>query len=751
MDRRDFIKLTAVTGTSAALASCGNPEHQLIRFVPEEDIIPGIAQWKPSVCPVCSAGCAVNVRVMDADIDTVRNGQRGVVRMNVAKKLEGLPKDPISRGGLCARGQAAIQITYHPDRIAQPLKRDGARGGGQFKAIGWDEAIAELVSRLDALAASNDQKSLAIVARPRRGRRSELLAEFARRFGGPPPIAFDVFGDDVLRRANAVSFGHDQLPTFDLARSRYVIGFGADFLGTWNSPVAQNAAYGEMRQSRPGVRGKFVQVESRMTTTGACADEWIPVKPGTEGVLALGLVHLINRGPERAAPQSGASSQPGGPERAAPQSSASSQPNASRPADVARPFEGRDPSEYTPERVEQITGVPAKRVERIAKELAEIRPAVAIVGGPALAHTNAMFTALAVNALNTALGSVGQPGGLYFTPGVPPPAPSPQPRFDSAKILLVDDANPVYTSPKAWKVKEAIAKIPFVVSFGGFVDDTSVLADLILPDHSFLESWVQSAPESGSLEAASTVAEPVMNPIHNTRATAEVLIEVAGKVKSPVALPWKDAEELMKSSVVSPQPSVASRSPVVSRQSSSVASRSSRQPPAPSPRFEAPKFDGDASQYPFHFLPYVSPAFGDGSSAHLPWLQEMPDPLTSAMWSSWVEINPQTAQKLNVRDGDLVDLTSTQGTLRVPAVIFPGIAPDIVAMPVGQGHEPFTRYATGRGANAIGLIAPITEPETGALAWAATRVKVARAADANGSLILFAGETREHPHEYEVR
>jgi anaerobic selenocysteine-containing dehydrogenase len=147
----------------------------------------------------------------------------------------------------------------------------------------------------------------------------------------------------------------------------------------------------------------------------------------------------------------------------------------------------------------------------------------------------------------------------------------------------------------------------------------------------------------------------------------------------------------------------------------------------------------------------VSPAFGDGSSAHLPWLQEMPDPLTSAMWSSWVEINPQTAKRLNVSDGDLVDLTSTQGTLRVPAVIFPGIAPDVVAMPLGQGHEHFTRYASGRGANAMSIVAPVTERETGALAWAATRVKVARAADSNGSLILFAAGMRERPHEYEVR
>ena len=361
MDRRDFIKLTAVTGTSAALAGCGNPEHQLIRFVPDDEITPGIAEWKPSICPVCSAGCGVNVRVMDADIHTVRNGQAGVVRMNVAKKLEGLPKDPISRGGLCARGQAAIQITYHPDRVAGPMKREGARGSGLFKPVSWDEAIAELASRIDAL---DDKKALAIVTRPHRGRRNGLFAEFAKRLGAPAPIAYELFSDDVIRQANAVSYGKAQLPTYDLARARYVISFGADFLGTWGSVVAQNAAFGDMRGGRPGVRGKLVQVEARMTATGASADEWVPVKPGTEGVLALALA-----------------------------------------------------GKYTPADAEKITGVAAKKIQRLAKELADQKPAVAIVGGPALAHTNAMFTALAVNELNTVLGSVAQPGGVFFTPG----------------------------------------------------------------------------------------------------------------------------------------------------------------------------------------------------------------------------------------------------------------------------------------------------------------------------------------------
>ena len=167
---------------------------------------------------------------------------------------------------------------------------------------------------------------------------------------------------------------------------------------------------------------------------------------------------------------------------------------------------------------------------------------------------------------------------------------------------------------------------------------------------------------------------------------------------------------------------------------------------SPVAEYRAPEFDGDASQYPFHFLPFPSQAFLDGSTAHLPWLQEMPDPLTSAMWSSWVEINPQTADHLGVAQGDLIDVTSTQGTVRVPAMISPGIAPDVVAMPVGQGHESFTRFASKRGANPISILASIAESETGALAWAATRVKISRVGDSDGRLIRYGGSLFDHPN-----
>ena len=751
MDRRSFIKLTAVTGTSAALASCGNPENQLIRFVPDEDIIPGVAVWKPGVCPLCQAGCGLTVRVMDADADVVRNGQAGVVRIAAAKKLEGAPDHPVNHGGLCPRGQSAIQITYHPDRITQPLKRAGDRGQGRYDAISWEDALAEVASRLDAL--EGNQRALAAVTRGGRSHRAAVLRQFLARFGAPGPITFELFGDEVLRRANRLSFGREQLPTFDLANTRFVLSFGADFLGTWNSPVSQNVGYGLMRQGRPGIRGAFAQVESRMSQTGASADEWVPVRPGTEGVLALGIANVIVAGQLR--PASG----------------------AGRAGTLIDGWSGGLAS-YTPASVERLTGVPAARVERLARQFAEARPSVAIVGGPALAHSNSLFTALAVNALNALVGAVDQPGGISFTPQLDVAAASkaggaagaPAPRLgqfaadvlsgaNPAQVLIVDGVNPVFTTPQAWQVRQAFEKIPYIVSFGSFLDETSALADLILPDHSFLESWSEAIPESGAMDAVASVAPPAMRPLHQTRATPDVLLEIGRTLRVPLELPWQTFDEMLGASFAALPSSTPDVDAWTDAQGKGVwsgtlpggltVSAAATQASAPA-AFAEPQFDGAADQYPFHFLPYPSNQFLDGSLAHLPWLQEMPDPLTSAMWSSWVEINPATAEKLGIAEGDVVEVTSGHGKVQAGAVMSPGLAPDVIAMPAGQGHRTYTRYASGRGVNPVDLLAPVTEEATGAVAWAATRVRVSRVGPPDGRLILFAGGMREH-FEAEVR
>ena len=737
MDRRTFIKLTAITGTSATLASCGVPEHQLIRFVPDEELVPGIAEWKPSVCPLCASGCGLNVRVMMADVDTTKDGQAGVVRMGVAKKLEGQDAHPISQGGLCARGQAAIQVTYHPDRLAQPIKRTGNRGAGTFEPISWDAAIAEVVGKLDALATAGNQKALAVVTGGRRSQRRVLLDQFAAKFGAGAPITYELFSDDLLRRANQMSFGFAQLPTFDLTNANYVIGFGADFLGTWNAPVAHSAAYGRMRRGRPGIRGAFVQVEARMSPTGASADEWVAANPGTEGVLALGIAHVILR--EKLRPADGG-----------------------RAGALIDGWSAGLPA-YAPDQVSTITGVSAKRIERLAREFAARGPAVAIVGGVPLAHTNGLFTALAVNALNQLAGAVGQKGGVTFTPQLSRPAAPAggalaQLAAASPQVLIVDDANPVFSAPKAWKVRETVQAVPFIVSFASFIDETSVLADLILPDHSFLEGWVDAAPESGSAQAVISVAGPAMKPLFQTRATGDVLLQVASKLQKPVDLGAQTYDGFIKAALA---PLGDEAWTAAQKQSgwwgelpkgATVAPTAAEAKPT-AVRFVPPTFDGDAAQFPFHFLPYASAAFLDGSTAHLPWLQEMPDPITSAMWSSWVELNPKTAERLGVGLGDVVEVTSSAGALRAPAFINPGLAPDIIAMPVGQGHATYTRYASGRGVNPVELLAPVTHAETGTLAWAATRVKVTRVGEPDGKLVLFSarGELRENPREGETR
>lgn len=751
MDRRSFIKLTAITGTSATLANCGDPEHHLIRFVPDEEVAPGVAEWKPSVCPLCGSGCGLSVRVMPADVETVRDGERGVVRQGVVKKLEGNEAHPVNHGGLCARGQAAIQVTYHPDRITQPLRRSGTRGEGHFEMITWDQAIGQLVSALDALAATGDQQSLAFVTNGRRSQRQRLIDQFLMTFGAPSAVQYELFGDDVLRRANAMSFGHEQLPTFDLENSRFVLSFGADFLGTWNSPVAQSAGYGHMRSGRPGIRGSFVQVEARVTPTGASADEWIPVNPGTDGVLALGIAHVLMREKLRLADGGRAG------------------------ALIAGWSSGL--ADYSPDKVEAITGVNATRLVRLAHAFAGQAPAVAIVGGPPLAHTNALFTALAVNALNHLAGSVGEPGGLFFTPDVTgfTSDVSDRRRLDTLaagvlagsqtlKMLCVDGANPVFSTPRAWRVQEAFQAVPIIVSFSSFVDETSVLADLILPDHSFLESWTDATPESGSRVAVASVAGPAMTPLFQTRATPNVLLDVARKLQRPLDLPWETFEDMLKASFDALGPAVWRTAQkqggwwgelpgavvVPSTPSRSVAANLADVRPV---AFAEPTFDGDASQYPFHFLPYASQAFLDGSLAHLPWLQELPDPITSAMWSSWVEVNPRTAERLKVAQSDIVEIASSAGSVRAPVFINPGLAPNLIAMPVGQGHRTYTRYASNRGQNPIEILAPVTEAATGALAWAATRVKISRVGDPDGTLILFSagGELREKPHEGEKR
>jgi anaerobic selenocysteine-containing dehydrogenase len=333
------------------------------------------------------------------------------------------------------------------------------------------------------------------------------------------------------------------------------------------------------------------------------------------------------------------------------------------------------------------------------------------------------------------------------------------------KAFFIYNVNPVFATPTDWKVREAIGKVPFVVSFGSFIDETSILADLILPDHSPLESWLDDTPAVGAAGTIVSLAPPAMHPLHNTRAMPDVLLDIAHRLGGELdqALPWKTYEEALQAEFAALHKEVGEESERSSDSSwkkaqerggwwsggaSSAPTGASKNTRASMPGVLA-QFDGSPERYPFHFLPFASQMLYDGSLAHLPWAQEAPDPLSTVMWGTCLEINPKTAAALGIEQGDLIQVESQHGKLHAPAFVTPSIAPDVVAMPLGQGHEHYTRYATGRGANPISILAPMQVSDTDSFAWAATRVRISRIG--KGKMIVFGGNLTEMPPEFEHR
>jgi anaerobic selenocysteine-containing dehydrogenase len=265
---------------------------------------------------------------------------------------------------------------------------------------------------------------------------------------------------------------------------------------------------------------------------------------------------------------------------------------------------------------------------------------------------------------------------------------------------------------------------------------------LILPDHTYLESWGSYVPSPGTDRPVVSSQQPVVRPLYDTRPTADILLALAARLggKAAEALSWEDEAAYLEETVSELHGS--SLGAYDARTKAGFWARwrqyggwwSEKEifsEPEPTQFIQNPmnvsdpQFDGDAKDYPFHLYPYPSISLSDGRGANQPWLQETPDPMTTAQWGTWVELNPETARSLGVSNNDVVQVESPHGVLEIPVVVFPGIRPDVVAMPVGQGHQDYGRFARpSSSSNPLALVAPVTDPDSGALAWGATRVRL---------------------------
>jgi len=712
IERREFLKLVGAgsVGVGAGFAlreSIKHPIEHLIPYpVPPEEFSPGVVTWYNTVCTMCAAGCGISVRT--------REGR--------AKKIEGNPLHPVSQGRLCALGQAGLQVLYNPDRLTGPLLRTGKRGSGSFEQTTWDEGLAQVGDRLDLLRAAGRGNRVALLSTGVRGHLAGLFELFMQQLGSERLLHYDFGHPHTLYAAHRRFFGEERLPYYDLKNTRYLLSFGADYLGSWISPVHHALGFGHSRQGRPDVRGRFVQIEPRMSLSGAAADEWIPAQPGTEGILALGMAHhMVSEGHYR------------GDDR-------------DHWAAVLAP--------YTINQVAAQTGVATATITRLADTFVHSDPSLAIGGGGAGGHSNGVDTLVAVNALNYLVGNIGKTGGLVFNPE-PAIGEVSHPRqasyrtmlefADDARqgnieVLILNNTNPVFTLPGAAGFSKALAEIPLIVSLSSFMDETTTLADVILPSHTYLESWGDDIPEPGVGFPIGAVSQPVVAPLYNTRGTGDIILELAQKLDIGDAIPWRTMEECLQAGWRKIYERGAPDTSTMSFDSfwtallkagvwgektqSEQVSFTPAKNVIDSIGVQAPEFSGSSDDYPFILHPYLSTTFHDGRAANLPWMQELPDPLTSVVYGSWVEMNPATATQLGLTEGELVDVESPHGRIRAPLYLYPAIMPEVVAMPIGQGHFEYGRYAKNRGANPIEILSPQLEPHTGGLAWSATRVKI---------------------------
>lgn len=710
LSRRHFLKLAA---TTAAFSACTPAANRIVNLLepqvrPPEESLPGEAVWYASTCRMCPAGCGIVVRTV--------NGR--------AKKIEGNPTHPLNQGKLCARGQAGLQELYHPDRLRNAVTQNGGRGSRQFEPLYWDDALEILLETLQ----TTDPARIAFLGGLLPDSLYRLASRWLQALGAPPPVMFDLHsvleGRSVAADVAATLYGSSQLPVYDVGNANVIFSFGANLLETWGSPVAYGQAYGRFRRGQTRGRGFFAQFEPRLSATAASADEWIPIRPGTEGLVALALGRIIVE------------------------------------QGLAGAF-GRSKAELY-QQVEvgllaEASDVSAERLEQLATIFAQADQPVAIPGGLPAGQSNGYEAYLAIHALNMIMRQLGLPGGVFLTSPSPaetlPTAPPPDSfaavqsliekmQAGEVEMLLVHGANPVFELPAASGFSEALARVPFVVSFSPFVDETAVQSDLILPDHTYLESWGYQVVSPGADRPAVSGQQPVVRPLYDTRSTASVFLALAEEIGGAVAeaLPWADEILFLEDSsgtlFGSSLSAYGARTPgefwaTWQQYGGWWSDRELLQEPdalgfeehKPLPVAGA-RFEGDPVTYPYHLHLYPTVGLGDGRGAHLPWLQELPETMTTARWQTWVELNPQTARHLRVENNDVVKVISPQGEMEAAVVVFPGIRPDVVGIPVGRGHSDYGRYAAGRGRNPVDLLAPVTDTDTGALAWGATRVRI---------------------------
>jgi anaerobic selenocysteine-containing dehydrogenase len=782
--RREFLWTMGATAATVALRGA-----QDVLWTAEESVdvgwAPGIEERRNSACLICPSRCGIRGRLVDGHL----------VRIN------GNPLHPLSRGGLCPRGVAGVQLLYHPERLGSPMVRAGARGANQWEKVTQEEAIARISEQLQRLRVAGRPEALALLAGYSAGTMHDLWHQFLHSYGSPNYVADEY--EDGTAAVMALMHGIPRRPSYDLDRARLVLSFGAPLFESWWSPLQAFVAFASPDAERE--RGtRFVQVDTRFSRTASRAHEWVGVRPGTHGVLALGISYVLIRD-ELFDSDFVARHVSGFEDFLDPQ------------GQLREGYRSLVMRNYRTEEVSAITGVPVERIASLARAVAADRPSVAICGTDVTYAPNGLLAGLAVHSINVLMGTINRPGGVLFPDDAPirplrsplldetaraglarEPIGAPRPPFASGgeatrfaeavaaaetpvEALLLYYANPIASSthPSVWR--EALEKVPFVVSFSPFLDETAHFADVILPDLLPYERW-QDAPAPVSYPyPVWGLARPLVQPHEGAMHTGDVVLALARSLGGSLAesLPYESCEMLLRERAQglfsvrrgmalgsaferSHHRQMEERGWWLPEQSDfepfwdelverggwtdlfyddtdphriarTDSGRIELMPPAllhvldqerAARRLYIDVANGakvPSEDFRLRLIPYRVSTLASGTLSLERWLAEQPGIFPEALWHPWIEVAPKTAAALGLGADTLVWVVSPRDRYRAYLKVSPGTAPDCVCAPYGLRHP------DGRVANPLRLLDGTNDRLTGLPSWCSTFVRLERA------------------------
>ncbi|MFZ5515007.1 MAG: 4Fe-4S dicluster domain-containing protein [Candidatus Zhuqueibacterota bacterium] len=638
LDRRDFIKsLGSLSLVMVPDLSQGPLRKLFPMLIPAEEIIPGVPYWYVSTCRECPAGCGVLLKVRNDNVI----------------KIEGNPNHPVNCGGLCARGQAALQELYSAERLQAPMKIPAS---GPRERTTWDAVIPELKAKMGA------GKTVVLSGDLSGSQKSFVEKWIAGIAGNAELVMYEPFHRAGYRRANEIVFGKNVDSRYHLDKADYVLSFGADFMETWQSPVALSRDFSDARRFRNGRSAKLAYVGIADSITATNADEEYKINPLSETVLLLALASQLLEKNSRLNMES-------------------------RERQRWRSLLGK----YTPELAAEYSGLTVQNVVHLAEQLLAFKNSVLLCGESLAAHEHATASLVAANLVNYFAGNYGVTislGSPDATVGSMTALEQLLREMEAGQVahLIMYNTNPAFTYPDRERLAAAFKKVGLKIALATTPNETTELADYALPVSHAIETWGIESPQPDVF----SLVQPGMKPVFDSKPMEEALIALAPVASLPDSLEKFIEDEWQSIFRLKPAASSFPDNWKELLLTGGVWLTSEAVPPAPA---LSSRLSGylNALAMPeksagVALLVNFSHRFFDGRGANKPWLWEVPNALSHTVWDTPLRIHPKRAEPLALKEGDIVAISANGRTIEAPVLLTEHVHPSVVAMEFGAGH-----------------------------------------------------------------